>query len=255
MRTYYFTRNLIAFCRRYFQDWEHRESFTLSDFWVYESNMVVTDIAFFFIVGRLFKQRGVDHIMWIFTAFLANIYSSYITNFSFLRHSLTLYEMHCTWPWQLWVFCAVLTVVIGGVAILHVRKAVRDRVFLLKVVELLLCVLFLLVPLMTSPYFHLHHWYIGWWIGMHANFDVWWSRATMAWCWGLYMNGIAVYGRDPVLTCGYAYFLSLQQKCPYLDCYLEGISNTPAPSPTNQTVKEMIPPDWRNCSADTYHGR
>ena len=34
----------------------------------------------------------------------------------------------------------------------------------------------------------------------------WWSRATQAWFIGGYLNGIAVYGRDPVLACADVYF-------------------------------------------------
>ena len=71
----------------------------------------------------------------------------------------------------------------------------------------------------------------------------------MAWCWGMYVNGIAVYGRDPVLTCEYSYFLTLDNRCPYISCYLEGLADM-----NNTNITEMVPVDWRNCSAtDDYH--
>eukprot|EP00532_Pseudo-nitzschia_australis_P015939 CAMPEP_0168255924 /NCGR_PEP_ID=MMETSP0141_2-20121125/5529_1 /TAXON_ID=44445 /ORGANISM="Pseudo-nitzschia australis, Strain 10249 10 AB" /LENGTH=96 /DNA_ID=CAMNT_0008192487 /DNA_START=194 /DNA_END=481 /DNA_ORIENTATION=+ len=66
-----------------------------------------------------------------------------------------------------------------------------------------------------------------------------WSRLAMAWCWGMYVNGIAVYGRDPVLTCEYAYFLTIDNRCPYISCYLEGLADV-----NNTSVKEMVPVDW-----------
>jgi hypothetical protein len=69
----------------------------------------------------------------------------------------------------------------------------------------------------------------------------------MAWCWGMYINGIAVYGRDPVLTCEYAYFLSMDNRCPYMSCYVEAMNDTI----TN--VTEMVAADWRNCSAEGFH--
>ena len=78
----------------------------------------------------------------------------------------------------------------------------------------------------------------------------------MAWCWGLYINGIAAYGRDPLLTCGYAYWLSTDLRCPYVQCYLDALEDAAMQNGTvsNSThVKPMIPPDWRNCSADSYH--
>ena len=146
----------------------------------------------------------------------------------------------------------VLIPLITTLVLLHLRRALQKGVLLIKIMEILLCIMFFVAPLAPSPYFHLHHWYAGWLLGMHCNFDVWWSRAAMAYCWGMYINGIAVYGRDPVLTCEYAYFLTVDQHCPYISCYLEGIETIS--NVTNQTVvKEMITPNWRNCSADSYH--
>ena len=235
------------------QGWEHDESLTLANIWVYESNLIVMDATLFFFVGRLHQQqrRGVDHLAWMAWAFLANLYSSGITAVSFLQHAFTLYEMHCLWPWSLWIFVVLAAVLVTGVILCHVQRAVQQGVFVQKLLELALCVVFFLLPQLQSPYFHFHHWFAGWLVGMHCNFDVWWSRAVMAWCWGCYMNGIAVYGRDPVLTCGYAYYLSTSLGCPYMKCYLEGIRN---PSSGNHThVEPMLPPDWRNCSANVYH--
>ena len=71
----------------------------------------------------------------------------------------------------------------------------------------------------------------------------------MAWCLGMYVNGIAVYGRDPVLTCEYAYFLTVDLNCPYADCYWEALRH---PENATNHVTEMIPVDWRNCSSTDY---
>lgn len=207
------------------------------------------DATVFFLVGRLYKQTGVDRLEFLVFALLANLYSSYITSFSFLQHSFTLYEMHCRWPWSLWLFVCLAAILVTGIILLHVRRAVQEGVFIQKLLELAICVSLFLLPLLSSPYFHFHHWFAGWLIGMHCNFDVFWSRATMAWAWGCYINGIAVYGRDPTLTCGYGLYLSSSQHCPYLKCYVEAIRH-----PGNHTdVIPMVAPDWRNCSADTYH--
>mmetsp|Transcript_1541 Transcript_1541/g.2176 ORF Transcript_1541/g.2176 Transcript_1541/m.2176 type:complete len:403 (-) Transcript_1541:190-1398(-) len=233
--------------------WENRKQYTLEMFWTYESTMVVVDATFFFLIARLHKQKGVDHLAWIMVAFLANIYASFITDFRFLQHSVTLFEMHCTWPWALWWFVLLLIPLIVVIVVLHVNYAVKRKTFVVKFLELVLSVVFLMYPYATSPYLHLHHWYVGWLVGMHANFNVWWSRATLAWCWGLYINGIAVYGRDPVLTCGYTLFLSKQQRCPYLDCYLDGLANPSNNNDSSPFVTEMKQPDWRNCSSDAYH--
>jgi hypothetical protein len=235
------------------QGFENDEALTIGKIWLYEGNLIIMDATFFFVVGRLHKQRGVDHLAWVVTALLANIYSSGMTAFAFLRHSSTLYEMHCLWPWSLWIFAFASGALVVGVVLLHVHRSVQDGVHVQKLVELILGTGLLLMPLMSSPFFHFHHWLAGWLVGMHCNFDVWWSRAAMAWCWGCYINGIAVYGRDPVLTCGYAYYLSTSLGCPYMKCYLDGILHPHTDGGNHTSVEPMLSPDWRNCSASTYH--
>jgi len=234
------------------QDFEYDGKLHVWQIAVYEWDLICRDAAVFFVVGRLYQQRGVDHLAWILWMLAASVYSSYITAFKFLQHSFTLYEMHCTWPPVLWIFVAFVAVLVVGVLWMHVQYAVRTGIFVRKVLELVLAFGVFLGPLLSSPYFHLHHWYAGWLIGMHANYDVWWSRAVMAWCWGCYINGIGVYGRDPVLTCDFALHMGESQSCPFLKCYEEGIHH---PHNHSHHVDPMVPPDWRNCSASTYHTR
>ena len=236
------------------QNWEHKESFTLQRFWTYESTQVVSDTVVFFVVARLWKQKGVDHLAWLLCLVASNLFMSYLPHWRFLQASFTLYDMHCKWSWKLWIFVFTLIPLIVVDVFLHVRHAVQRGIFVRKILELVLAVILLFLPYVSSPYFHLHHWFAGWWVGMYANFDTWWSRATLAWCWGLYVNGIAAYGRDPVLTCGYALFLAEQNRCPFLDCYLDGIATPdPVTNHTTTVVQPMVKPDWRNCSADAYH--
>jgi hypothetical protein len=185
---------------------------------------------------------------------VCNVYFESQNYFPWLQHSVTLFQMHCVWPWQLWVFVAALVPTIGSLVVFHVVRAYQKRLLLMKLVELSCCAFFFVAPLAPSPYFHLHHYFAGWLIGMHCNFDVWWSRAAMAYCWGMYINGIAVYGRDPVLTCEYAYFLSVDMKCPYTACYMEALKELANQTTAqNVTVEEMVPVDWHNCSASGYH--
>mmetsp|Transcript_114433 Transcript_114433/g.171116 ORF Transcript_114433/g.171116 Transcript_114433/m.171116 type:complete len:348 (+) Transcript_114433:82-1125(+) len=222
--------------------------------WVFDSNLIVLDCAVFFVVGRLWRQRGVDHLAWLLPMIVCNVYFQSQHYFKWMQQSLTLYNMHCVWPWQLWIFVAILVPTIGAVVFLHVKRAWDTRLLLVKVFELALCVFFFLAPLAPSSYFHFHHWFAGWLLGMHCNFDVWWSRAAMAYCWGMYINGIAVYGRDPVLTCEYAYYLSMDMRCPYTKCYLDALKDMAEhPGNATHTVQKMEPIDWRNCSATGFH--
>ena len=224
----------------------------LTYIWTYEGNLIVYDSVIFFLIGRLWRQKGVDHLAWVFPVLVCNLYFESQQFFSFLQNSVSLYSMHCIWPWELWAFVGVLIPMITALVLCHILRAYKKRLLLLKIMELLICGLFFLLPYAGSSYFHFHHWFAGWLIGMHCNLDLWWSRAAMAWCWGMYINGIAVYGRDPVLTCEYAYFLSMDNRCPYMECYTEAMK---LKNETGQSgnVTEMIPVDWRNCSSEGFH--
>eukprot|EP00539_Tryblionella_compressa_P010518 CAMPEP_0178780934 /NCGR_PEP_ID=MMETSP0745-20121128/2334_1 /TAXON_ID=913974 /ORGANISM="Nitzschia punctata, Strain CCMP561" /LENGTH=87 /DNA_ID=CAMNT_0020438247 /DNA_START=42 /DNA_END=305 /DNA_ORIENTATION=+ len=86
----------------------------------------------------------------------------------------------------------------------------------------------------------------------------------MAYFWGMYVNGIAVYGRDPLLTCSYAHFVAEDQGCPTtfdhpVPLEMETVSTTildvvlatfhgKLPGDGN-----LQPSDWRNCSSKGYH--
>jgi hypothetical protein len=169
-------------------------------------------------------------------------------------NSATLYEMHCRWPLSLWIFVLCLVPFVTGIGILHLRKAVVDGILVQKCTEMLLVNIFCLLPLITSGYFHMHHWFAGWLLGMHINFHQHrWSRYPQYWCWGCYMNGIGVWGRDPVLTCAYALFMAQTQRCPFVHCYLEALAAQQNATHNETIVVEMRHSDWRNCSDSGYH--
>ena len=158
-------------------------SMTLFHIWRFDTNLIVMDCVFFFLVGRLWKQNGVDHLAWLLPMIVCNIYFESQAYIPWLQHSVSLFEIHCIWPWQLWLFVLILVPTIGSLVVCHVHRAWTKRVLLVKIVELSMCIFFFMAPVMSSPYFHFHHWFAGWLLGMHCNFDVWWSRAAMAYCW------------------------------------------------------------------------
>jgi hypothetical protein len=84
----------------------------------------------------------------------------------------------------------------------------------------------------------------------------------MAYFYGMYINGIAVYGRDPLLTCEYAHFVSQDQHCPMRSH--EDESESPWKHvdvfsllwmifPPSFSDHNLHPSDWRNCSSKGYH--
>ena len=85
---------------------------------------------------------------------------------------------------------------------------------------------------------------------MHSTNDVWWSRLTMSVLWGIYIHGIAVWGRDPILTCAISLYRSENGQCPFLisDNYtLEVLTNVSAAGwqhtcdTNNETTIDYIP--------------
>ena len=242
----------------YLPRWEFKASLTLGDLYTYQSVDIVHDTVLFFVIGRLYQLPGMDHAEFTLVVLLCQVYFGTLEQMSFLKHSVTLYDMHCRWPWTLWLFVLFMVPLVLTLILKHVHYAVQHQQFGQKLLEVTLSVVFFLGPYLPSKYLHLHHWLAGWLIGMHCNIaDRWWSRVALAWGWGVYINGIAIYGRDPVLTCGASYYWSNNLHCPYLDCYQQGLLEAAQRNHTNDPhtppVKPMIPPNWRNCSADSYH--
>lgn len=267
---------------RFFPDRDHRLHFW--EIWVFEGDMIVRDSVVFFIIGRIWKQpHGVDNVEWIVMMVLANVYFESQGYIPWMGHSVTLYEMHCLWPWQLWAFVAMIIPLFATIVFAHLVRAHHQGILTIKLIELILCIGLFLAPIMPSAYFHFHHWFAGWFFGMHANLsDVWWSRMTMAYFWGMYINGIAVYGRDPMLTCEYARFVTSDQNCPVWNGGGGGNMGEqegdwqPSSSDEHLSMGEWIindatlfyhgsfggtniyydgldPADWRNCSSKGYH--
>lgn len=248
---------------------DHDSFWKLWQLFTYEGDSIVRDLCVFFVVGRLSHRSGVDTLEWMFWGILANIYFESQGFVPWMQHAVTLYEMHCIWPWQLWVFAVWVVLASVGVGAAHVVVAHRRRILSIRLVEFLSCLGIFVAPLVSSPYFHFHHWFAGWLLGMHANLhDRWWSRAAMAYCWGMYVNGLAVYGRDPLLTCEYVRFLQADLQCPSVfveeelpsDYYNYGgmkmnnvFWNWAKRIVRTNDDNDLPPADWRNCSSSGYH--
>jgi hypothetical protein len=123
---------------------------------VYEGNLILLDMLFFFVVGRLYEQQGVDHLAWLVTVLLGSVYASVLSNFQFLQHSVSLYEIHCQWPWQLFLFVVIVVPLCLALVVKHVQYAIQNKILVMKSIEIGCTVLFFLVPVMGNPFFHFH---------------------------------------------------------------------------------------------------
>ena len=225
-----------------FQNADHDASYGLREMILYDGNHIALDIIVFFVVGRLYEETSVvDTLGWVLPSIGSAVALSWVASTSdALHHSITAYEIHCTWTWQFWllILCGALpTIIILVVA--HLLHAARQKAVFQKLLELFLGFAIFVLPYCTNSFFHLHHWYYAWVLGMHANANTWWSRLTMSIMWGIYLNGIAMFGRDPVMTCAVTLYQSQNQQCPFLV----------DPDFTLQKLEvSSVDLDWRNCS-------
>lgn len=227
--------------------WEIDENYTLRDFIQYDFHVVLLDLLFFFIVGRLYNTscRGVDSLFpWGVFVALGAVFPSIANDFDFLRHSVSLYDIHCGWPTILFMYAFFLLVMSITFIVALIRSHHRRVVLRSRMVEAmtLFCLFILPYVALASDSFHLHHWFIMWWLGMQSNAPEWWARSFQAFAIGSYINGIAVYGRDPILECKHAFYVSTNQQCAFMQCY-EGENET--------EYKDFISADWRLCNAES----
>jgi hypothetical protein len=226
-------------------EWEKDPRHTIANLILYDGTSVVMDMFVFFCVARLYREQGIDTLAFFIPAVFGTVYPSFANVLYFMKHSVSLYEIHCDWPWQLWIFVMCIIPLAIFIVYAHIQYSIRKRILLQKLVELGLAIMVGILPYASNPNFHLHHWYFGWLLGMHCNLNVWWSRCTMAFLWGFYANGIAVWGRDPILTCAVAFYRSTDQECPFMDGYQPGEQVT---DDDGSDYKEMEQPDWRTCT-------
>eukprot|EP00536_Pseudo-nitzschia_multiseries_P003102 jgi/Psemu1/185123/e_gw1.44.79.1 len=221
------------------------ETLGLHQLLVYDGADVATDALAFFVVGRLYEADapGVDTLEFAVPLLLVALGQSWgATHLSGLQHSITPKEVLCDWTWPMYALviggCLPL---LGGLVVAHALEAVGRGRGLRKLIEVGLCLGVVLAPYCVSassrhgdPYdgddnndnnnnalrsfVHWHHWYWAWVLGMHCNFHTrWWSRLAMSVLWGIYVNGVAIFGRDPVLGCAVSLYRSQSQECfPYL---------------------------------------
>jgi hypothetical protein len=193
-----------------------------------------------------------------------------------------MYQIACVWPDKLFLFCGVASFLFSFVVANHLYSGFKDGILFGRLVEFAVTFCVFCVPIATNPFFHFHHWFAAWLVGMHINQHYWWSWTVMALFFGVYINGIAGYGRDSLLGCKSAFYNSQQQQCGHLlgdvdlsaeFCFYLDLpthngnvslapeyqsTNASAPSyvpPSNQYLGfgEAVPLDWRNCSAAGGH--
>mmetsp|Transcript_95246 Transcript_95246/g.168646 ORF Transcript_95246/g.168646 Transcript_95246/m.168646 type:complete len:616 (+) Transcript_95246:71-1918(+) len=226
--------------------------YTLSLFMRQDIHKVVLDIVFLFLVGRIGSASPlpVDSVAFILVVFVSSLVPSLLNELDFMKHSLSMYEVMCSWSAATWLFAAGVSVMAISLGLAHLwyfyqRAQHRRR----AAVELLVVLAIFVLPRAFQPGYHMHHWYVMWLLALPCRAPTLWSRATQAFLIGGYVNGVAVYGRDPVLACQAAFDLAYNEQCKfYLQCTAppaNGAGGGAAPA-------QFTPPDWRTCNAGDY---
>ena len=147
---------------------------------------------------------------------LGFVFWSVLATLDFTKYSLTLFALSCQWPWELFLFMGAVLAAISLTTGLHIYSAWVDGIFYSRIAEIVSTLLAFLLVNIGDSNLHLHHWFLGWLIGQHANQKYWWSTVSSAVMWGCYINGIASWGRDPMLGCKAAFWAATNNYCPFV---------------------------------------
>jgi hypothetical protein len=195
-------------------------TYGLREMLLYDSNLIALDWIVWFVIGRMYQQASADTLEFVIPTLVSAVLQSFLaTHVSSLQHSVTPLDMVCGWTWQMWTMvwlgAVPLLLMLGGA---HVVTFYRQGQAIPKLIEVLTTLMVFLAPsiMMERQFFHLHHWYYAWLIGMHCNINTWWSRLGRNVMFGIYINGVAIFGRDPIMTCALSLYQSQSQKCYYI---------------------------------------
>lgn len=225
------------------------EGYTLQLFFRQDFHKVVLEISFLFVIGRLAASSclPVNSLAFAAVILVSALMPSWWNELSFMKHSLSMYQMACSWTAMTWVFAFLILGVIvtfGALHLFHFLSTSGRPEQIRAIAELVVILCIFVLPRAFESGFHMHHWYAMWLLALFCRNPTLWSRGVQAFLIGGYINGIAVYGRDPVLACQAAYDMSYSQQCNFL-MMCTWNTTSPAPIPGVYT-----PPNWRTCSGD-----
>lgn len=241
----------LVVCDHYQLECDTRYTFSL--FMRQDIHKVVLDIVFLFVVGRIGSASPlpVDSATFIIVVCVSALIPSWLNELDFMKHSLSMFEVMCSWTFATWLFAVSacgITISLGLAHLWYFSQRAQHR--RRAAVELLVVFAIFVLPRAFQPGYHMHHWYVMWLLALPCRAPALWSRAAQAVLIGGYVNGVAIYGRDPVLACQAAFDLAYNEQCQfYLQCTAPPAGAAPGagPAPAHYT-----PPDWRTCKAGDY---
>jgi hypothetical protein len=185
---------------RLLHSWEKDTSFDSNELIQVNFSQIITDCLAFSLAGRVFQKKGIDRLEMIVPIWFACFYTSWTNQITYFQSHISINNIMNEWPWQMTLYAMICTSIFVMILMIHFIEAVRDRTYLWRALESMLLLTIFVAVKIDNYTFHLHHYYYAWIVGILFNRQVWWSEIPMAFCWGVYCNGIATYGRDPVVV-------------------------------------------------------
>merc|ERR1712032_1101179 len=206
-----------------------------------------------FLVGRMGcpdSPLAVDSVAFA-VALWAGIAGPQMLNvLPFMKVTISLYTIMCTWSALTFAGAAFILLLAIGAIGLHVHYVchVVERGARLKfAVEVVVVAAVFVAPRVAEPGFHFHHWFSAWLGALFCRWPTVWSRTLQAFLLGVYTNGVAVYGRDPVLACEAAFISASSLRCNWFETCEWPVHDR------NQSASPMYrSPDWRTCTPGDY---
>lgn len=183
-----------------FQPWEKDVDFDSNQWLQVDFSKVIVDCLAFAFVARVHRKKGIDRLQILIPILVSCFYSSLSGQISYLKYHISVQNIMDEWPWQMTLYFILCVGVFLMLLVLHLSKAILDRSYMWRSIETISIVTAFVLVKVDHDSFHLHHYYYAWTMGMFFNRSDWWSELSMAFCWGIYCNGIATYGRDPVVV-------------------------------------------------------
>lgn len=229
--------------------------YSLSLFLRQDMHMVCLDLVFLFLVGRLGAESPLpaDSPCFIFMLFCGAVVPSLLGSLEPLQASVSIYTIACEWDVLNFLAYGIVVILVVGIVVAHLfyfclrfDRAARARL----AAEIVMVAVIFVAPRASEPAFHAHHWFLAWLLALFCRLPTSWSRATQAFLIGYYVNGIALWGRDPVLTCQTAFDLAWHARCPWFESCIDMWNMM------NETESEsgptFRPPNWKTCDAGDY---
>lgn len=228
-------------------------NYDLQVFFVQDFHKVVMDLAFLLLVGRMGPSSpvAVDSVVFVTCLVMGASVPSLVNLIPAMQVSFSQYQIMCKWQSGTFMAVSFVFLIVALLVSLHARYIFRSLSCLEKCrffIEGQVIVAIFVLPRFREPAFHAHHWFTAWLAALFCRFPKLWSRGLQAFLVGMYLNGIAVYGRDPVLACESAFLSARSLQCQWFQSCMMVPVQTPPPG-AEPLYKQ---PDWRTCDPGDY---